>query len=235
MERLKLITRLGSFIIACTVVMGLGVPIQAATICDPSTGANCAGVNSTATGGGVHTTEYDLRAQFTGQKRTYSASTTALTATAAGTGPFFTICGSATTTIRIQQFNINGSVATAVVRRAITLRKTSTSTSAGTATALVQVPRDSGSAAGTANLVNYYTALATAGALVGTVGTRVRGFPITATIAATDFIPELIWDFTNREAEAIVLRGTAECLEAGFDTTTTNPPTLALSVTWTEE
>jgi hypothetical protein len=233
MGSLKLITPLVSGLILWALVF----PFQlfAANICDPVTGANCAGVNSTATGGGIHTSEYDIRSQFTGQKRTYSAATTALTATAAGTGPFFTICGSGTTTVRLQQFNINGSVATTAVRQSVTLRKTSTATSAGTATALVQVPRDSGSAAGTASLVNFYTVLATAGTLVGTVGTKTKNWPITATMASTDYNPEMIWDFRGREMEAIVLRGTAQCLEAGFAATTTNAPTLALSVTWTEE
>lgn len=207
----------------------------AANVCDPVTGTNCVEVNAAANGGGAHVSEYDLRDQFTGQKRTYSAGTTTLTATAAGTNPFFSICGSASTVVRVQQFNVNGSVATTAVRRSIILQKTSTATSGGTATALTQVPRDSGSAAATVGLVNFYTVLATPGTLVGTVGTRVRVFPITATVAATDAIPELIWDFVGRESEAIVLRGTGECLEASFDTTTTTAPTLALSVTWTEE
>lgn len=235
MESSKWSMRLVSYVICAVMVLGSVPAVLAANICDPTTGTNCAGVNSTATGGGLHTSDYDLRGQFSGQKITYSASTTALTATAAGTTPFFTICGSSTKTIRIQQLNINGSVATTAVRQTVTLRKTSTATSAGTATALTQVPRDSNSAAGTAALVNFYTVLATAGTLVGTVGTRTKNWPITATMASTDYIPELIWDFPGREAEAVVLRGTAQCLEAGFAATTTNAPTLALSVTWTEE
>lgn len=235
MENSRLSTRLVSWALA--IAVGLwSVPLSfAANICDPVTGANCAGVNSTATGGGIHTTEYDLRSQASGQKVTYTAATTALTATAAGTTPFFTICGSGTKTIRVQRLNINGSVATTAVRQAIRLQKTSTATSAGTATALVAVPHDSGSAAATANLVNYYTVLATVGTLVGTVGIRTKIWPITATVAATDQVIEAIWEFSNREAEAVVLRGTAQCLEASFGATTTNAPTLALAVTWTEE
>jgi len=79
----KLVTRLVSVVLV--VVLIIPVQLFAANICDPVTGTNCAGVNSSATGGGVHTTEYDLRNQATGQKATYSAATTALTATAAGT------------------------------------------------------------------------------------------------------------------------------------------------------
>lgn len=171
---------------------------------------------------------------FTGQRRTYTAATTAKTATAAGTGPFFSICGNATTVMRVQQLAIGGTVATAAVYGDVTLRKTSAATSAGTATALTTVPHDSAAAASQASLVNFYTVLATGGTLVGTVGTLSAVFPITGTVAAQ--MAQLVFDWTNRtEAEAPVLRGTAQCLEAGFGTTTTNAPTLAVQVTWTEE
>lgn len=169
-----------------------------------------------------------------GQKVTYSGATTAKTATAAGTGPFFSMCGSATKTVRVQQLTIGGTVATAAVYGDVTLRKTSAATSSGTATALVKVPHSSTAAASTLALLNYYTALATAGTLVGTVGAQSAVFPITGTVAAA--MAQLIFDWTNRqESEAPVLRGVAECLEAGFGTTTTNAPTLAVHVIWTEE
>lgn len=169
-----------------------------------------------------------------GQKVTYTGATTAKTATAAGTGPFFSICGSATKTVRVQQIIVAGTVATAAVYGDVTIRKTSTATSAGTATALTKVPLNSGSAAATANLLNYYTALATAGTLVGTVGAQSAVFPITGTVAAS--MAQVIFDWMNRqESEAPTLNGTAQCLEAGFGTTTTNAPTLAVQVIWTEE
>jgi hypothetical protein len=169
-----------------------------------------------------------------GQKITYAAATTAKTATAAGTGPFFGICGSATKTVRVQQLTIGGSVATAAIYGDVTLRKTSTATSAGTPTALTKVPHDSLAAASSATLVNFYTALATGGTLVGTVGAQSAVFPITGTVAAN--MAQLLFDWINRqESEAPVLRGTAQCLEAGFGTTPTNAPTLAVHVIWTEE
>jgi hypothetical protein len=44
------------------------------------------------------------------------------------------------------------------------------------------------------------------------------------------------FDWTNRqESKAPILRGTGQCLEASFGTTTTNAPTLQVQVTWTEE
>lgn len=170
---------------------------------------------------------------FLAQRRSYTASTTAKTATAAGTGPFFAICGSATTTVRVQQVTIGGTVATAAVYGDVTLRKTSTATSAGTPVALTRVPHDSTAAAATAT-TNYYSALATAGSLVGTLGAQSAVFPITGTVAAQ--LAQLVFDWVNRqESEAPVLRGTAQCLEAGFGTTTTNAPTLSVQVIWTEE
>lgn len=169
-----------------------------------------------------------------GQKVTYTGATTAKTATAAGTGPFFAICGSATKTVRVQQLTVGGTVATAAVYGDVTLRKTSVATSSGTATALVKVPHDSTAAAASANLLNFYTVLATPGTLVGTVGAQSGVFPLTGTVAAG--MAQLIFDWTNRqESEAPVLRGTAQCLEAGFGTTTTNAPTLSVHVIWTEE
>jgi len=171
---------------------------------------------------------------FIAQKATYAFATTAKTATAAGTGPFFSICGSATKTVRLQQLIIGGTVATAAVYGDVELRKTSTATSAGTATSLTKVPHDSASAASTVNLLNFYTALATTGTNVGMIGSQGAVFPITGTVAAQQ--AQVIFDWTNRqESEAPVLRGIAQCIEASFGTTTTNAPTLTAQGIYTEE
>ena len=180
-------------------------------------------------------TTLDLRNQFTGQKVTYAAALTAKTATAAGTAPFFAICGSSTKTIRVQQVVFHYTVATLSVHADPRLQKTSTATSAGTATALTKVPLDSGSAAATANLVNYYTVLATAGALVGTVSIQQIWAQTTATVTGGSATPDRFTWKANDESESVVLRGTAQCLEGSFGTTTTNAPTMTVSVIWTEE
>lgn len=171
---------------------------------------------------------------FVAQKATYAFATTAKTATAAGTGPFFSICGSGTKTIRLQQLVIGGTVATAAVYGDVELTKTSTATSSGTATALTKVPHDSASAAATASLLNYYTALGTAGSAVGKIGSQSAVFPITGTVAASS--ANVIFDWTNRqESEAPVLRGTTQCIEASFGTTPANAPTLTVQGIFTEE
>ena len=170
---------------------------------------------------------------FAGTRATYAAATTTATATAAGTAPFFAICGSATTIVRVQEITISGSVGTAAVYGAVVVQKTSTATSAGTPVALTAVPFDSTSAAATAGLVNFYSALATTGTVVGTIGQESASFPITATIAPTEALLDFNW-YARVESEAPTLRGTAQCLQAAFGTTTTNAPTLSVQVVWTE-
>jgi hypothetical protein len=131
---------------------------------------------------------------------------------------------------------VSGTVGTAAVYGDVILTKTSTATSAGTATALVQVPMDTVNRAGTAALVNFYTALATPGTAVGKVGSRGATFPITGTVAVQE--ASLQWDWRpgqSGELQAVVLRGPLECLEAAFATTTTNAPTLQVEAVWSEE
>ena len=169
------------------------------------------------------------------QIATYSAGTTAKTATAAGTGVFFGICGSGTKTIRVQYFGVSYTVATTAVYGDVVLKKTSTANSAGTATTLTQVPHDSNSAAGTATLVNFYTVLATTGTVVGVIrAMQQANAPVTATVGTIIPMQEATWA-ARTESEAIVLRGTSQCIAASFGTTTTNAPTMTVSVTWTEE
>lgn len=177
---------------------------------------------------------YDARGNLVAQKPTYSAATTARTATAAGTGPWFTICGSATKTVRVQRFAVSGTSATAVHFGDVELIKTSTATSSGTAVTLNKVPHDSGSAASTANLVNFYSTLATPGSAVGAIASRVIFIPLSTSPVMMSAPTEI--DFRNHnEAEGVVLRGIAQCLEASFGTTTTDAPTLSVEVMWTEE
>ena len=227
MANSKLITVLASLLLCVCASVASAATIKSGASSDVLT------VHPTAKGARV--LQYDDRGNYSGQKRAYSAALTAKTATAAGTGPFFSICGSATTTIRVQKISFDYTVATAGIHADPRIQKTSTATSAGTATTLTQVPHDSTSAAGTASLVNYYTVLATSGTVVGTIDIQQRWAQITATVTGGSQITR---DFDWRalsEPEAIVLRGTGQCLQASFGTTTTNAPTMTVSVMWTEE
>lgn len=178
---------------------------------------------------------YDPRGNNNAWQVRYSAGTTARTATAAGTAPFFTICGSATKTLRVRKFDLSGTVATAAAHPDITLDRTSTATSAGTATALTKLARDSNSGASTANAVNYYTVLATTGTTAGVVATGHVVLPITATFAATDVTTNRTWTFGDQYDEGVVLRGTSQCMQASVGTATANAPSFHVSVEWTEE
>lgn len=182
----------------------------------------------------ARTSVYDTRGNFTGMKISYAASLDIKTATAAGTGPFASIYGSETKTIRVQRIIVSGTCATAAVYGDIIVKKTSTAISGGTATALTAVPKDSASAASTATNINYYTVLATPGTVVGAIASQTVFLPITGT-PAVDVKP-VIFDWTAQGMnEAPVLRGIAQGLELNFGTTTTNAPTLTITIEYTEE
>jgi len=159
----------------------------------------------------------------------YTAATAAKTATAAGTAPFFSICGG-TRAVRVYQVVVGGTVATTAVNADVILTKTSTATSGGTATALAKTPQDSNSTASTASLVNFYTVLATAGTPIGRVASQTAFLSV-----ATALHTPVTFDWTWTPDKAPVLRGSAQCLEASFGTTTTNAPTLTVQVLYTEE
>lgn len=201
------------------------LPAQAANICDPVTGAQCQAVAA------------DGAASVRSVPRTScSAGTTALTASAAGTGIFFEICGSASKIVKVHRLVIGGRIATTAAIASVILDKTSAAPTSGTKTQLTQAPMDSTNPACTANSVALYTALGTAGASVGVLGARTGVWPILATVAATDVDPIYFWDFGSpEEVQPVTLRGTAQCIQARMGATTTNAPSLVINVKWTEE
>lgn len=162
---------------------------------------------------------------------TYAASLPARTSATVGTGVFFSICGSATKTVKVWRFGVGGSVNTTAVLADVALKKTSTATSAGTPVALTVTPLDSASAAGTAT-ANFYSTLATAGTPVGTVANLTGILPTAVTGVSNN---PLFIDFAVGNSGPVVLRGTAQCLEANFGTSPGNTPTLTVQVLWTEE
>lgn len=178
----------------------------------------------------------DSRGNSTGLKQSYSASLAIKTATAAGTGVFASIYGSASTTIRVQKITVSCTVATAAVYGDIIVNKRTSVGTGGTATTLTQVPKDSTSPVGTATNVRFYTVLGTAGvsgAGGGPVASLMQLCPITATPV---LVQPFIFDWTAQGMnEAPVLRGTNEGLELSFGATTTNVPTMTITIEWTEE
>lgn len=175
----------------------------------------------------------DTRGQDTGMKPSYMASLTLKTATAAGTGVFAAIYGSASKTIRVQRITVCGTVATAAVYGDVVVKKVTTPGTGGTATTLTPVACDSNTPDSFASC-SYFTALRTAGSGGGAIASQVAYFPITGTVANGPAIIQFVFTATSM-LEAPVLRGTSQGIELNFGTTTTNAPTLMVTFEWTEE
>ena len=187
-----------------------------------------------ATSKAAYVNERDSRGNDVGMKTSYSATTTAKTAAAAGTTVFAQIFGSGTKTIRIQRIIVCGVCATAAIYGDVIITKRTAVGSGGTPVTLTQMPKDSNSAAGTATVVKFFTAAPSAGTGGGTIATQMAFMPVTGTPAT--IVQPIIFDWTTQGMnEAPVLRGTGEGLELSFGTTTTNAPTLTVQFEWTEE
>lgn len=170
-------------------------------------------------------------------RATYRAATAALLTTATTLGiPFFIIQGSASKIVKLQRIIISGISLTAVAYININLAKYSTAPTGGTATVLAKVPLDSSYPAATANLVQVYTAVPTAGTKVGDISVR-RNMGQATTATAAGVPEEIIFDLRSSGAEsaAPVLRGIAEGFGVYWQTAPASAPSLQLTVEWTEE
>lgn len=188
---------------------------------DPVTTANVASVTST---NALQTVQLD------GAKATYSASATGITSATTATD-IFTIFGSSTKTIRVTHVEILFSTtAGGGVLDDLVIIKRSSANSGGTSASQTAVPHDSNDAAATATVLSYTANPTTLGAAVGTV----RSLRIAALVVNS---PEsaFIWDFGDRPAQAIVLRGTAQGLCINLSSTTITGGIFSASVEWTEE
>ena len=161
----------------------------------------------------------------------YRAATAADLVAAAGVSPFFAIQGSATKTIRVRKIIVTNPTLTATAVNSIVCKKTSTAITGGTATALVQVPLDSTSAAGTASLLNVYTVAPTAGTLVGVVDNKRLILGDTAPVAGASPL-EVVFDFGDK---GLVLRGVAEGLSLNFIAAPATSVTMNLMILYSEE
>lgn len=164
-------------------------------------------------------------------KATYGAAA-GFSAGTAATTDIFTIYGSGTKTVRVTRLLISSTTSTAAAYYDVILAKRSTAATGGTPATPTIVPYDSGFAAGTATVKNY-TAAPTAGTNVGTLTFAKYFSPITGTPAA---VSTLVFDFANRPASPIVLRGTGEGLAVTISgVTPANAQTWDIAVEWTEE
>lgn len=171
-----------------------------------------------------------------GQKQTYSSSVTGFVPVATPTD-FFNMFGSASKTIRITRLEVCGT-ATAASAYEILLFKRSSSGTLGSAakTALTKVPHDSQNAAGTGIPNTIGTAnYTTLGTVVGQLSAKTLKLP---PLSASGIAPDtLVWDFTNRNEQGIVLRGANAEQIALSGNGVALPAGIALdiNITWTEE
>ena len=164
-----------------------------------------------------------------GVRATYSYSSQANTPAATPTD-IFKIAGSATKTIRITRIAIGGIAGTAGWLK-IALVRRSTAGSGGTATNPTAMKHDTNDPAATATLT-LYTANPTVGTAVGTLHASRVFLPLVTVTSA----PQTVWEFTHRNEEGIVLRGTTDilCINGVGDTVPASG-VLDIDVTWIEE
>jgi hypothetical protein len=171
---------------------------------------------------------YVTNAPTDGAKPTYSASVTV--APAATATDVVTLAGSATTTIRITLVRISGISTTAITTQVLLIKRSAANTG-GTSAALTRVPHDSNSAAATAAGLSYTVNPTALGAAVGTVRQDRLSFAVTGSVAQDP----LVWDFGDRPAQAIVLRGTTQILAINLNGVTITGGSISVDIEWTEE
>lgn len=164
------------------------------------------------------------------KKQTFSAVVTGLTAAASATD-FFTITGSATTTIKVRSIGCTGT-STAAGSLVVTATRRSTANTAGTSTTATAVPLDSTDAAATAT-VRSYTANPTLGTTVGAINSGL----LSTVVAASAGVNGLRFDYGPDDVrQAPTLRGVTQvlALNAGGASLTAGA-SLTCEVKWTEE
>ena len=184
----------------------------------------------------LRVTPYNSDGSYAGEKYTYRAATLIpFVAAVTINVPWFLIEGSASKTIIVKRIAVSGATLTAVAYLAVNVAKYSTAASGGTATSAPMVPMDSNFPAATAAFVKYYTAVPTAGTLIGSIATSRTLFQST-TAAAAGLPRDYVFDFGDMpETKGIVLRGTTQGLGLIWPVAPATTVTLAVDIEWTEE
>lgn len=164
-----------------------------------------------------------------GRKFTYSATANGVTLPANAVDTFV-IGGSATKTVRVLRISVSAVQTTAGIVGVILALRSSADT--GAANAITAVPHDSTNTAATATVKTYTTVPSPQGTFVGSVRAGRLLVPAPASVVAP--LP-LVWDFTTRNGQGLVLRGTAEILAVNFGSVTITGGVGDFDVEWTEE
>ena len=176
-------------------------------------------------------------------KRTYSMGMANLVVASSPT-TYWQICGSATSTVRVTRITISGRQTTAASAD-FQIIKTSTAATGGTiasgqpfvSAAVVGVPYDTNSAAGTA-LVTAWTANPTVGTpVVTSAGWIWSGQLFMGNLSTTSSSQPMVINFGNLPASAVVLRGAAQCLaiSSAVGTGPGSGNLMDITTEWTEE
>lgn len=164
-----------------------------------------------------------------GVKATYSVAIFGFTPVATPTD-IFQIIGSGSKTVRVLQVSISGICSSGSSVQTL-MYKRSTANSGGTVSAQTAIPHDSNSSAATA-VVNTYTV--NAGSL-GTAAQAIRARELPLPVVATPGTA-LVWDFTTRNGQGIVLRGATQGLSLNWNgVAVPGGSSLTIEIEWSEE
>lgn len=181
-------------------------------------------------------TLYNSDGTYNGEKATYRASTLIpFTPAVTINVPWFLIGGSATKTVTVKRIAVSGMTLTAVAYLAVNVAKFSTPAVGGTSTSAPLVPMDSSDPAATAGFVKYYTAVPTAGTLVGSIATN-RVLAQATVAAAAGITRDFVFDFGDMpETGGVVLRGVTQELGLIWPVAPASVVTVSVDIEWTEE
>lgn len=159
-------------------------------------------------------------------KATFSVASVGIVPVASATDVFI-LNGSGTKTIRVLQVHISG-VCGSAVSVDVSLVRRSTANSGGTSATPTVTTFDTNNAAGTAVALSY-TANPTTGTLVGAIRSAKLNLGLTSAAGS------ITWDFSTRNSQAVVLRGTAQGLAVNLNGVSITSGLLDIFVEYTEE
>ena len=166
-----------------------------------------------------------------GNKATYSATILGLVASATAPSDVLTLFGNTGKTLRVTRVSIYGTQTTAAVRD-IALIKRSSANVGGTSTAVAAVPHDSNAAAAVGSVLAYTVNPTTLGSSPGTVRANKM---FVGTAAGTGPCDLVVWEFGNRPAQALVLRGAAQGVAVNLNGVVSAGASFDINLEWSEE
>jgi hypothetical protein len=147
------------------------------------------------------------------------------------TGVLWSECGSASKTIHIKSLMVSGYAGTAG-SYVLSVMKTSTAPSGGTATALVFVAATTVGATSNTATGNLYTAPPTGGTSIGAEGGGIVPFPVVGGVSPA---VQLLPTGPGLGTQSIALAGVAQCVEISTSTTALTTPTMTVAEVHTEQ